>query len=89
MDEIIQLVIKSYGLLGLLLIAPWIVVIFLWKDNKFIRQELVDTQQKRVQDAKELSRELLTTASADSALKKETNILLERMGDTLDRLERS
>jgi hypothetical protein len=89
MDEIIQLVFKSYGLLGLLIIAPWVVVYFLWSENKSIHEEVSKSQTQRVTDAQEISKNLIAAAIEDSALKKETNLLLERMGETLDRLERS
>lgn len=89
MDEIIQLVFKSYGLLGLLIIAPWFAAWLFWKEGKEIHEKLSASQQQRVADAQEISKGLITAAAEDSALKKETNLLLERMGETLDRLERS
>jgi hypothetical protein len=44
-DEIIQLIIKSYGLIGLFLILPLLACYFLWKENKRITQQLQDIHE--------------------------------------------
>jgi hypothetical protein len=89
MEEILQLILKTYGVVGLLIAAPFIAVVFLWKENKVLRKDLESVQQKRVEDNKEVTKSVLEVAKEQSSLNKETNLLLERMSDTLDRLERS
>lgn len=49
MDEIIQLVIKSYGVIGLVMLSPFVAVFFLWKQNQVLHKQIAD----------------LTTASSD------------------------
>lgn len=89
MEEILQLLFKTYGLLGLLLMAPFIAVHFLWKDNKSLRKELSELNKQRIDDAHQVSTSLIKTVTEQSVLNKETNLILERMGETLDRLERT
>jgi len=40
MDELIQAILKSYGVIGLLILTPVIAVVFLWKDNVRLNNEL-------------------------------------------------
>jgi predicted sugar kinase len=90
MDDLIQLVTKTYGLVGVILLAPFVLMKFLWSDNKSLRKQLADanervvaTQEKRIEDAKAISQKLIEMSSEHAGLTKETNIALDRVGDTL------
>lgn len=39
MDELIQLVVKSYGIIGLLLLSPFVAVWVLWRQNLSLHKE--------------------------------------------------
>lgn len=45
MEEIIQIILKSYGLVGIVLLAPYAGIFFLWK-------ELKKTLQEKAKDSK-------------------------------------
>lgn len=90
MEELIQLFTKTYGVIGLLLIAPFIAVKMLWtriqelqKDLQAALQAVNDAHGKRVEDAKAISERLLEMVKEHSELSKETNIALDRIGDML------
>jgi hypothetical protein len=63
MEEFTHLVLKTYGIVGLIILAPYIAVVFLWKENvrlnnlsrereeKFVTQ--LDEMGKRVTSAQE------------------------------------
>lgn len=40
MDEIIQLVVKSYGIIGLLLLSPFVGIFFLWRQNQALSKDV-------------------------------------------------
>jgi predicted sugar kinase len=90
MEEVIQLVIKSYGIVGLVMISPFVAMIALWKAYEKVRGELQAanekisaTQDKRVEDAKEVATKLLTMTAEHASLGKETNMALDRVSDML------
>ena len=89
MDELIQLIAKTYGLIGLFMIAPFIAVVYLWKDNNALRKELIEIQQKRVEDNQHVAESVLSVVKEQSSINNDTNRLLDRISQTLDRLERS
>lgn len=90
MEDLIQLVTKTYGLVGVILLAPFALMKFLWADNKALRRQLEvanekvnAVQEKRIEDAKAISEKLIEMSSEHAGLTKETNIALDRVGDTL------
>lgn len=96
MEELIQLITRTYGLIGIILLMPFVLMKFLWSDNKSLRKELaaanekiVSMQEKRVQDAKDISEKLIEMSSEHAGLTKETNIALDRVGDTLTVMARA
>jgi hypothetical protein len=90
MEELIKAIMQTYGLLGIILISPFVALYFLWADNKGLRKQLaeantkvVKAQEQRVEDVKAIANRLIEMSSENAALTKETNIALDRVGDTL------
>jgi hypothetical protein len=90
MEELIQLVVKSYGIIGIILLTPFIALKFLWSEYQKLRKDLavandkvVEAQKQRVEDAKAISEKLIEMSSEHASLTKETNHALEQVGDTL------
>jgi hypothetical protein len=95
-EEIIQLVTKTYGLVGLLLVAPIVAVVYQWKQNNKLHAEVIkatqestEAQKQRVADAQAISNKLLDVVSEQSALNKETNIALDQVRELLMFLSKS
>ena len=102
MDELVQLLVKTYGLLGILLLAPFIATVYVWNENKrlhghheatettnnntvtLMNDKIVKAQEQRVADAQAITNKLVEIVSEQSALNKETNLVLERIKDKLD-----
>jgi len=112
MGELLDLIYKSYGLIGLLIAAPFVASVYLWKDNiklrsdtalqlaelnklriadteKFaislsaVNDKIVKAQEQRVIDAQSITTKLVDIISEQSAMNRETNLALERVGDFL------
>jgi len=45
MEEIIQLVVKSYGVIGLVMLSPFVGVWFLWKQNQKLHDQIAALTQ--------------------------------------------
>lgn len=86
MDELIQLVAKTYGIAGLIMLSPFVAVVFLWKHNIALQNKLETSQEKRIKDAQAVADKLITVATTQSSLSKETNMALENVGDALSLL---
>lgn len=83
MDELIQLVFKSYGIVGVIIFTPVIAVVFLWRHNQTLQERLQTANDKRIDDSQKISDKLMAMASEHAALAKETNIALDRIGDMM------
>lgn len=127
MDALFELIIKTYGLVGLLIAAPFVAAVYLWRDNVKIRtdyssaistlhashaniiaalnserhKELVEAnaerlkqlsesndkvvkaQEQRVADAQAVRDKLVDMISEQAAMNRETNVVLDRVGDFL------
>lgn len=86
MEEIITLIAKTYGLVGLLLAAPLVACVFLWRENKALHKEVVtakgeatEAQKQRVADAQAVTGKLLEMTKEQASLNMETNVVLERL----------
>jgi hypothetical protein len=104
MEEIIQLITKTYGLVGFLILAPFAGMMVVWNENKRLtlalhdserrgsdkqsemNDKIVKAQEQRVADAQQISSKLVEIVSEQSALNRETNIALDRIGDMLSSL---
>lgn len=94
MDDFIQLITKTYGLAGVLMFAPIIAVIYLWKHSQTLQDKLQlandkvnEVHQKRVEDSKQVADKLMEMVQEHAELSKETNIALERINDTFTVLQ--
>lgn len=99
MEEIIQAIIKSYGLIGLIMLSPFAAAVYLWKDNVRLNkalqelaqkytdsidsmgQRVVAAQEKRVEDSKGISVQLMSMVGEHAAQAKEQTLALDRVGD--------
>jgi uncharacterized protein YpmB len=89
-DEIFKLIVKSYGIIGLVLLSPFVAVFFLWKHTQRLQdkheqalEKVNETHLKRVDDAKQVTDKLLVMVEEHAELSKETNVALDRVGDAL------
>jgi hypothetical protein len=93
MGEVIELVYKSYGIIGLVMLSPLAGLVYLWRDYKAISKahfetikslmrNIHDLQEKRVQDAQAIGGKLMELMSEQAAMNKETNMALERIGES-------
>lgn len=90
MENIVELIIKSYGVIGLILVSPLVAMKFLWNHNQQLQKDLqaandkvVEVSNKRTEDAKAIAEKLMEMAGEHAGLTKETNMALDRVGDTL------
>lgn len=97
MDEIIALIVKTHGLVGVVFIAPYAAAVYLWANtlrlNKDLvltakelagsKNEVIEAQKQRVQDAQMISEKLMVLVSEQSGLNKETNIALDQVREML------
>jgi hypothetical protein len=104
MDELIQLIVKSYGIIGVIILSPMVATVYLWKENTKLHSDMIAltgkhadklddagtrvtaAQDKRIADAQGITTKLMEMVSAQSALNKETNITLDRVGDMVSML---
>lgn len=89
-----MLVYKSYGLVGLIILAPNVAVFFLWRENKNINAAHVRQLQaandkvaaalhQRVVDAQAITNKLVEIVSEQASVNKETNLALAQLVDKL------
>jgi len=83
MDELIQLVFKSYGIVGVIIFTPVIAVVFLWRHTQTLQERLQTANDKRIEDSQRISDKLMGMASEHAVLAKETNMALDRIGDMM------
>ncbi len=89
MDDLLALIVKTYGLAGLIMLSPFVAVFFLAKHIINQTKEIARINEQRVADAKAISDKLMTIVSEQSGLNKETNMALERVGDMMSVLSQS
>jgi len=94
MEELIQLITKTYGIVGLIMMSPFIGLVYVWrhshkvqedadKKNTELQLKINEVNEKRVSDFKEVSERLIKVISSSTSTSNETNLLLERLGDYL------
>lgn len=42
MDELFQLIVKSYGVVGVIILSPMISTIYLWKENQKLHEKMLN-----------------------------------------------
>ena len=94
MKELILLVQKTYGLVGLLILAPFIAVVYLFKQNVALHgdvgkamEKTTAAQEQRVNDAQAINLKLLDVMKEQSSLNTEANTAMERLGDALNDIQ--
>jgi hypothetical protein len=99
-NEIWKAVWDSYGFVGLLLVLPYVAIVFLWRDNKSLRAENdkkdkdlitakdqeVKAHKDRVDDQKNVTTILVDLNRAQAEVNKETALVL---GDVRRLMERN
>ena len=102
MGELLQLVWKSYGLVGFLILLPVAACWLLWKQNQSLHKEVArqssaafdvqrqrtNDQSKRLADYERMMETLVHLVKEQSALNADTNSVLTRLNETVERLER-
>lgn len=103
MEELFNLVLKSYGIVGVLVLLPAAASVVLWKQNKELHAEVVaqtnlaleaqkdrtKDQQARVADTERMMEKVVEIVREQTALNTEINGVLSRLGDSVDKLERN
>lgn len=98
MEELLLLIQKTYGLIGVFLIAPVIALIVVWRQNSRLQNDVVKTtkeltgqigkaQDQRVKDAQDINVKLIELVKEQTSLNTETNLALERLGDALNEIQ--
>ena len=102
MEELIALVLKSYGLVGFLILLPALGCFVLWTQNKELHKEVVSQtnlaveahksrvadQAARVADTERMMQKIVEIVKEQSSLNANTNELLSRLGETVEKMER-
>lgn len=86
MEELIQLVVKSYGIVGLFLLAPMVGIVYLWRRNNKLDADMSRIQELRVNDAKAVSDKMMEIVVEQAGLNKETNIALDQVRELLGKI---
>ncbi len=91
MEDLFLLISKTYGVAGLIILAPFFLLWVVWRDNIALRKELsasgkevVEAQKQRVKDAQDITLRVIDIVREQAALNTETNLVLERVGDALN-----
>jgi len=93
-DELLKLIMNTYGIVGLIILSPLVALKFMWEHSKDLQKQLQaanervnETHSRRVEDAKEVGGKLMEMIGEHAELSKETNMALERVGDMLSVLQ--
>ena len=90
MEELITLIYKSYGLVGILVIAPIVDCIYIWRENKSLHystarqialshERVASALQERVMDAQSITNKLVEIVAEQAAVNRETSLILDRL----------
>ena len=95
MEELLLLIQKTYGLVGLFLVAPVIALVVVWRQNiklqveiRTAQKEVTEAQKQRVKDAQDINSKLIDIVKEQTGLSTETNLALERIGDAMNEVHR-
>lgn len=101
MEKIVQLVMETYGIAGLIMLSPFVAVAALWRErssqsDKFetakksyddklaaVNDRLVAAHEQRVKDAQAITGKMVEMVAEQSAMNRETNLALDRVGDLM------
>jgi methyl-accepting chemotaxis protein len=102
LEELFQLILKTYGVAGVLILLPVLACIVLWGRVKELQTQLqeasvaaidaqkarVADQNKRVEDTERMMGKLLEVVREQTSLNTEVKAVLERLSESVDKLER-
>lgn len=102
MDELLTLIVKSYGLVGVLIVLPIGAAVVLWIQNKGLHLEVLkqtqialeaqkertEDQKTRVADTERMMERLMDVVREQTALNTELNSVLTRVSESVEKLER-
>ncbi len=102
MEDLFQLVLKSYGIVGVMLLLPVAACVVLWKQNLALHAEVVaqssvalDAQRQRstdqsarVRDYERMAEKLFEIIKEQTELNTEISSVMSRVGATVEKLER-
>lgn len=94
MDELVQLIAKTYGIAGLIMLSPFIMLGYVWKNNVKLHDQVSKiqaeraaavekVQEARVGDAKATFEKMMVLIEEQAGLNKETNIALDQVRELL------
>lgn len=94
MEELLTLIYKTYGIVGLLIISPVVACIYLWRENKTNHREsnrqvqaandrVAAALQQRVVDAQSITNKLVEIVSEQAAVNRETSLALAQLENKL------
>jgi hypothetical protein len=93
-DELVQLIAKTYGIAGLIMLSPFIMLGYVWKNNVKLHDQVSKiqaeraaavekVQEARVGDAKATFEKMMVLIEEQAGLNKETNIALDQVRELL------
>lgn len=94
MDELVQLIAKTYGIAGLIMLSPFIMLSYVWRSNIKLHTEvskiqelrtadITKVQEARVNDAKQISDKMMELVEEQAGLNKETSMALDQVRELL------
>ena len=90
MEELLQLIAKTYGMVGILILAPLVALVYVWRQNLKLHEEVVTATQQatkateqRVTDAQQITTKIIALVEEQAGLNKETNIALDQVRELL------
>lgn len=103
MEDLFQLILKTYGIAGVLLLLPVVSMMVLWKQNKALHDEVVaqtntaieaqkqrvEDQNKRVADNERMMTRLMEVVREQAQINSDVKNVLDRLADSVDRMERN
>ena len=88
MEELLLLIQKTYGLIGIFLLMPVLGLVAVWRQNIKLQKDVAEAQKLRVKDAQDINAKLIDIVKEQTGLSTETNLALERIGDAMNEVHR-
>lgn len=103
MEDLFQLILKTYGIAGVLLLLPVVSMMVLWRQNKALHDEVVsqtntaieaqkqrvEDQNKRVADNERMMTRLMEVVREQAQINTDVKNVLDRLAESVDRMERA
>ena len=85
MDELVTLVLKTYGLAGVILLTPTLLLMLAVKENRRLHDAVTKAQEQRVADAHAQSTVMISLVREQTKLTSENVTLLEGLSGQFER----